>query len=295
MKIVAQSFYLNNKINFSSGLTETQTQYIKNLDVVEIEKIIKEKYNAKCDFAKSPAVAGFSKKTFDIFHLLDRKQPPSIRTFDFPVALDGDMLPGNRTSAYVIWADKNSKLTGRVNFNKKYLGFSRDCMDIYNKYCDAFAPKFANSHILQLFTHEFIHADHFLNLQNKVNSETINEIKKINYYRFANEILEKAGYYAMNSPFELYANYWSREICNSLDENFVPKYNPFEEPKLNLTPELRKFIDAIAVADVKAISDIANGKTKTTISFFQNDNNILKKAFWNFARLFTLDEMGGKK
>ena len=99
----------------------------------------------------------------------------------------------------------------------------------------------------------------------------------------------------MNSPFELYANYWSREICNSLDENFIPKYNPFEEPKLNLTPELRKFIDAIAVADVKAISDIANGKTKTTISFFQNDNNILKKAFWNFARLFTLDEMGGKK
>ena len=121
MKIFAQSSYLkNNPINFSSGLIKAQAKYIENLDTQKVEHDIKKKYNVECDFAKSPIVAGFSEKTFDVFQALDRKLPTSIKTFDFPVPVDGDVLPSESATAYVIWASKNSNLTGRINFNRKY-------------------------------------------------------------------------------------------------------------------------------------------------------------------------------
>ena len=245
-------------INFKAGLTPQHIDFIKNLNVEKVTSDLQKNHGIFCRFSNNTLTAGLTSKTVDIFEKLGCQTPKQVRVFDF---LSSDVaVPENVRNAigYVTFSDKDTSKCRRVNLNKLFFDFAEQklaFLDVYFKYFQAHS---GTDHVLQPIIHEFIHVNHYLRVKD---SMPVRDIKKMTDLKFINlweEVTDKFGYYSTENPFELYANYWTKEICESLDENWLPKYNPFETPKIKISKKLKKFIAAVEQLDFKSANKAAS-------------------------------------
>jgi len=246
-------------INFNGGLNAQHIRFIRDLNPSEAALRLKQKFNIDADFADSKVVAGLCTKAVDVFDSLNQKLPTGFRVFEFKNM--GEGMPNEMTTAYTAFSDCWTKMLGVINFNTSFWGKNTNDLMSFDLYCNSLKENFATDHILQIIFHEFMHSNLFQTLNGKINSSTIADLKKINFMNFWDEISSKAGYYALDNPLEFQANYWAREVCDSLDENWQPKYNPFKNPQIKLSPNLRKFLTAVENADTSKARKIARNES----------------------------------
>ena len=249
-----------NRFNSFKGAMTTQlAQIIKKARPAQIEsKLSQDAILSR--FSGQKVVAGLSEKTVELFKSLKKFLPPQIETFSF-----GD--DASLANCFLI----NTRTPQGVPVRRLAVGFNLDKMNLspeaWDKYCDGRVVLHGTNHILNPFCHEFIHSDYFKRIINKIKAGAIPEAKTFDEFldksdsipmdRFIYEIITKIGKYGAKEPSELHSVYWARELCDSLDERLVPKYNPFENPKIELSQDLRKFITLIDNGEIDKAKKLA--------------------------------------
>ena len=129
----------------------------------------------------------------------------------------------------------------QIIFNAKYF----KNLKTYNNFCNQREKEKGTTHILRIALHEFLHSHYFKTMEKHINFEEKLEFMYLSSPSLKDEIQEKISYYATFNNFELYADYWAKEICLSLNKNWQPNYNPFVTPKIQTSPQLRSFINTL--------------------------------------------------
>ena len=126
----------------------------------------------------------------------------------------------------------------------------------FNQMMDSGKYFYGTTHFLNIPLHEIMHCNLFKKIGDKyaywhTNWDKVidNKFSKIDLTPFSSEIKKRIGEYGATDAIELHAVYWAKEICMSLNSNLKPKYNPFETPKIKLSPLLREFITKLSDAD----------------------------------------------
>lgn len=215
----------NNKISYGAGVYSAQRKFINNLNVADFEKKLAEQTGVKCDFHDNRVIAGLTGKTIKICQKLGITLPESVeaRKFNFK---------DRNTVGLAVCRQKH------IEFNTKFF----KSLEKTEKFQESRFELNRNKHILSTFLHEFLHVHHYNVLQAAKDFPLHKYLEYYFFKRFENEIREKVGYNATINPIELYATFWSKEICDSLDKNWMPKYNPFHTPKTQLSPQALKFV-----------------------------------------------------
>lgn len=238
-------------VSFQGGLTPKHIEFINKIDPRKAATNLQAQDGIVCDFANNKIVAGLTDRTVDIFKALNLKLPPKVSVVPFS---------DSRVAGNCCFAPPNSSTkTGSVAFSKQFYAAPLDVIDFYN---EAIHYTHGSNHILNNFVHEFVHSDHFQKLESQIDLREFLSIELAKYIKFWPEIIDKVGYYGTNNPCELYATYWTKEICDSLDENWQPRYNPFEQPKIKLSKNLRKFLSAVAKGDNNKLRNIAKPRLR---------------------------------
>ena len=73
----------------------------------------------------------------------------------------------------------------------------------------------------------------------------IGALKDKEYGYVKSEIEEKISQCGTANFQELYASYYAKELTNALNQKWQLNYNPFENPKINLSTELREYVNAL--------------------------------------------------
>ena len=235
-----------NNFSFGAGLNPSHLEFIKNIAPKEIAYKLNTQNNIACHFGHNKLAAALVDKTTDICKKLNMRLPSRVSIYNFGIFKRSIVACTISDDLYGFI--KNST----VELNEKYFKCSTNA---YDKFCDKHAKKWGTPHILSVPIHEYIHVNHQKNLFNR----QIHTLKKIKLSRFKNEIGDKIGTYAKKNPMELYATYWTKEICDSLDDAWLPKYNPFKEPKIKLSRELRLFLNAIEKGHTSIARKLAQG------------------------------------
>jgi len=234
---------------FNGGLNQAQKAFVDKIIPRKTAQTLHDNYDIMCAFGHNKIVAALADKTSKIADKLNMTHPNRISVYDFGIFKRSIVGTATWYSQY------GFSLGVNIELNKKFFNCS---IDKFNEFADKLEKKCGTSHVLCVFVHEFLHAHH----QNKMDGETLKALIKIKMPKFEKEIKEKIAPYAKKNPIELYATYWAKEICNSLDENWLPKYNPFEKPQVSLSPELREFINAVGDTDVELAKKIAQNEKK---------------------------------
>lgn len=246
----------NTQQSFSGGLTLRHKLKASHINIKSIEDKLANK-GVMTDFNNNKFFAFMADNVIAICEKLNLKLPPKITLFDFPVT---DKALGY-TYLYNMTENNGKKMQRfACSFNNNLFKESPDYID---EFCNYRVDNHGSSHFLNIPIHEFLHSDFFRKIQNQTRtnnlsfSECISKNNNISLEPFKNEIASKIGTYATTDVFELHSVYWAKEICDSLDKNLSPQYNPLKEPKTQLSDKLREFIDAINNIDFKKADDIS--------------------------------------
>ena len=219
---------------FTSGLHPAQVKFIRNIAPEEFAKKIKDEHGIACDFQGNQIIAGLCGKTIKICKKLGISLPEEI-------SVEKMKFSDRRTIALCSRIPSWSGKKYRIVFNPKYFK-NLDALDrLYNKKEECFG----SSHILKTPLHEFLHSHYFKTRTEPKSLEDDWKFKYLVLGALDDEIAEKISYNSTRDNFELYADYWAKEICKSLDKNWQPRYNPFETPKVKVSPKLREFINTL--------------------------------------------------
>ncbi|MCR4880368.1 MAG: hypothetical protein K6A44_00220 [bacterium] len=129
--------------------------------------------------------------------------------------------------------------------------------------------EFGSTHFLNVPMHEILHCDLFKKIGDMYaywhtnwDKVILKKFSKIDISPFDAEIRKKIGSAGAIDAVELHAVYWAKEICMALNSNLVPKYNPFKNPKIKLSPLLRDFIERMTEADYKGAKAVSRKAKK---------------------------------
>lgn len=244
-------------INFKAGLTPQHIDFIKNLNVSKVASELQQRHGISCRFNKNSLVAGLTTQAVDIFDKLGAQKPKQVQVFDFKSPHINISSNLRNSIGYVTFSDTDPMKSMRVNFNKMFFDLPHEKLPFWDLYFDNFKIHSGTDHVLQAIIHEFVHVNHYAKLKDSIRVSDIKKMTDLKFLKFWDEASQKLGYYSVHNPFELYTNYWTKEICESLDDKWHPRYNPFETPQIKLSSKLRDFIDAVDKLDIQKASTLA--------------------------------------
>ena len=247
---------LNSQTNFSSHLLPKHISRFSHIDPSKAEKYFAV-LGVDAKFYDNKFFAAINIMSVKIFKKLGLPLPQHIRMKYFK--------PQENCSACTVFSkDKKKHRIMKhlaVLYNKRFM--SKRPL-VYNERVNEMRRYLGNTHFLNITLHEYMHSVLYrkiydaLKYWHKKWDTVINKkFSNIDLSPFKKEIAQKLGGYAKTDAMELHAVYWTQEICKALNSNLTPKYNPFETPKIKLSPLLREFITKISNADyngAKAVS-----------------------------------------
>lgn len=244
---IAECNSFNNQ-NFSGHLLKRHVDWFQNI----VPKSAEDYFAAlgmKAKFRGNQAIAGLNVYAAKIFQKLDLPLPNSV--------VLKKIHPSRKAIAESLFFPSKRKTDPLKHLAVIYNSsvFSRSLASV-SKYMDGRKVYFGTNHFLNIPLHEFLHSSLYRKIEDKFGywhtkwtDVILKKFSNIDISPFKREIDKKIGSCASDDALELHAVYWAKEICDSLNSDLVPKYNPFKNPKVKLSPLLREFIEKISEAD----------------------------------------------
>jgi len=206
---------------------------IKSANIAEISGNFA-KQGISTDFQGNKVIAWCCQKTLGIFNELNRKYglklglPKAIYVNDFSQLKCPDEIDGH---AFHLFLPCKIKPGSEQIFSERTLFFNRDsyAWKNINEFADV---RFKNSNaasnnFLDVFTHEFSHPAHVVNLRRKQNAETYTQFIYDALKERNKQKLSTICDYAAKNPIEAIGCDLSRTVIDSLNSNLVPIKNSF--------------------------------------------------------------------
>lgn len=265
----------NNTINFKSGLNKTIVKNCVNTKASDVETLFK-KSNIESDFRQSNTVAYLVKNSVNILEILKKKTGAKLFNYSVPGIFAytlGDLTFDFSGKNFCI-PETRKVLKDRDSFKTGSL-FFESCESI--EHLDSYTEKgFKNnirssSHYLSTIIHEFMHNVYLNYIYMKYGYEGSCAYTKQKYYSKEkqnntydilrdlqtrsftdreNQIIENTiGKYAtgkLNQYHEVFAETFTKLICDSLSKKGVPEKNPIDLLK-HLNPEFLIILNKVFV------------------------------------------------
>lgn len=245
MQLISNNLQKSN-LTFKSGLTREILMQEKNIDIKSVQNNLLN-HNIESSL-NSKTVAFAIQQVLKIFDILKRKTNaklfniniPSIQTyikenlvFDFQGY--GFCIP----QFQLVLKNRKPFETGAIFFEEEN---SLECLN--NKVDEKYVEhKRSSSHYLSPFIHEFLHNVYLNYIYANNGHNTFNVLSKLENLTFNNSenkiIANEIGTYATqphNQYHEVFAETFTKLICDSLSSNSLPKENPLDKLK-NLPQE----------------------------------------------------------
>lgn len=269
------------KVSFGSGMSPRTVKYLLGVNVRGIEDKLTFAKGVQVNFSENKLLAGLVNLASRVCEELNINLPPQINVVKFTADKTRiKSLPKAKAVGLTYRCEPRILDTGvtrkfGVEFNDDYF---RGIPEIYDVMCNHNQKLVGNTHFLNYIIHEFLHSDFFARTNSSMihyvyNKRGLNRFMEHytpkpsfssdifyithNLEPFRREVETVIAPYAMTNPLELQATYWAKEVCQSLDGNLRPRYNPFETPAIQLSPLLRSFITYYNNGDMKTARDIS--------------------------------------